>query len=97
MVIERYNDYTLVRADLKTGRTHQIRVHCQHLGHSIVGDKKYGDFDLNKKLTKCGLKRMFLHAYELEFIHPITQEKISLKAELPANLMTFINYLKTTK
>lgn len=92
-VIERYKDFTLVRADLKTGRTHQIRVHCQHLGHAIVGDKKYGDFDLNKNLTKCGLKRMFLHAYEIEFVHPITHQKIALKSELPTNLMTFINHL----
>lgn len=93
-VITKYNNFTLVKADLKTGRTHQIRVHLQHLGFSIVGDKKYGDFELNKQLTKCSLKRMFLHAYEMEFIHPITQEKIKLKSELPANLITFVNYLE---
>jgi 23S rRNA pseudouridine955/2504/2580 synthase len=89
-IINKYKDFTLVKADLKTGRTHQIRVHTQYLGHPIVGDKKYGDFELNKQLTKCGLKRMFLHAHEVEFIHPMTQEKIKLKSELPTNLMTFV-------
>lgn len=92
-VMTKYKDFTLVKADLKTGRTHQIRVHLQHLGHPIVGDKKYGDFELNKQLTKVGLKRMFLHAYEMEFIHPITHAHIKLKAELPDNLARFLQKL----
>ena len=94
-VMNKYTDFTLVKADLKTGRTHQIRVHLQHLGYPIVGDKKYGDFELNKQLSKHGLKRMFLHAYEMEFIHPMTQEKIKLKAELPDHLTQFLQ--KITK
>src|SRR5262249_42062173 len=59
--------YTLLRAQLLTGRTHQIRVHLAHLGFPIVGDEKYGDFALNKSLPRAGLKRMFLHAERVEF------------------------------
>lgn len=92
-VIEKYNNYTLVKADIKTGRTHQIRVHLQYLDFPIIGDAKYGNFELNKELLRSGFKRMFLHAYEIAFIHPITQEKISLCAKLPLNLQTFIDKL----
>ncbi|MEO8165423.1 MAG: RluA family pseudouridine synthase, partial [Betaproteobacteria bacterium] len=62
--------YTLLDAELKTGRTHQIRVHLAHIGFPIAGDDKYGDFEANKRLIKQGLKRMFLHAASLEFRHP---------------------------
>src|SRR5690606_23020741 len=57
-----WKGYSLLEAELKTGRTHQIRVHLSHLGYPIAGDDKYGDFALNKQLAKQGLKRMFLHA-----------------------------------
>lgn len=95
-VKERYKDnlgheFTLVEATLKTGRTHQIRVHSQHLGHSIAGDQKYGDFTLNKELVKHGLKRMFLHAYQIEFTHPLTEKRVSITCDLPLNLQNFIN------
>lgn len=92
-VIRRYKDFTLVKADIKTGRTHQIRVHLQSIDYPIAGDDKYGNFEINKSLSKNFLKRMFLHACVIEFIHPVTDKKLSLKADLPLNLQEFINNL----
>ena len=81
---------SLLEVTIKTGRTHQIRVHLASSGHAIVGDEKYGDFDLNKRLVKHGLKRMFLHAWHLQFNHPQTQERTELRAELPEELSEFV-------
>ena len=88
-------------AILKTGRTHQIRVHLASQGHPIAGDDKYGDFDWNRQLQKPsaspGLKRMFLHAWRLQFSHPVTAERVALQADLPPELKTYIDHaqLKT--
>ena len=68
----------LLRLALGTGRTHQIRVHLAHVGFPIAGDDKYGDFALNRELARQGLKRMFLHARELAFDHPLTGARIGL-------------------
>src|SRR6185295_9684728 len=65
-----WNGFSLVEAELKTGRTHQIRVHLAHLGHPVAGDDKYGDFALNKLLARQGLKRMFLHSSRTVIEHP---------------------------
>ena len=77
-VLERFGRYTLVEFSLKTGRTHQIRVHSKYMGHPVVGDVTYGrqkqEFKLNGQL---------LHAYKLEFIHPTTKEMVSFECELP--------------
>ncbi len=73
----------LVECKLETGRTHQIRVHLSHLGFPIAGDQKYGNFDLNKKLRKAGLARMFLHASEVAFTHPITMKEVYFSAPTP--------------
>ena len=81
---------TLLEVTIKTGRTHQIRVHLASQGHPIVGDDKYGDFELNKGLQKQGLKRMFLHAWRLQFNHPATGQRIELRAELPPELADFL-------
>ncbi|QEA12198.1 RluA family pseudouridine synthase [Comamonas flocculans] len=81
---------SLLEVTIKTGRTHQIRVHLASQGHPIAGDEKYGDFDLNKRLRKLGLARMFLHAWRLQFDHPASGERIELQAELPPELATFI-------
>ncbi len=78
--------HTLLEVTIKTGRTHQIRVHLASQGHPIAGDDKYGDFDANKALARAGLKRMFLHAWRLEFGHPATSERLTLVAELPPEL-----------
>lgn len=88
-----FNGFTLLEAELKTGRTHQIRVHTSHLGFPIAGDDKYGDFELNRQLVKQGLKRMFLHAAKLVFEHPITGERMTVEAPLPADLASFLDTL----
>ena len=89
--------YSLLEVTIKTGRTHQIRVHLASEGLPIVGDDKYGDFDLNKTLQKPAapqgcvpLKRMFLHAWRLQFNHPASGERIELLAPLPPELEQFL-------
>jgi 23S rRNA pseudouridine955/2504/2580 synthase len=83
-------DTTLLEVTIKTGRTHQIRVHLQSAGHVIAGDDKYGDFEKNKLLAKNGLRRMFLHAWRLQVAHPSSGEAMTLFAELPTELSQFI-------
>jgi 23S rRNA pseudouridine955/2504/2580 synthase len=85
---------TLLEVTIKTGRTHQIRVHLASLGHPIVGDDKYGDFDANRVLQKQGLKRMFLHAWRLQFRHPVSGEGVRLLSELPPELQQFMTTLQ---
>ncbi len=92
-LVKKWQDYSLLEAELKTGRTHQIRVHLAHLGFPIVGDDKYGDFALNKELQKRGLKRMFLHAFRMAFPHPLTGKPMVLEASLPEDLTAFIGAL----
>jgi 23S rRNA pseudouridine955/2504/2580 synthase len=77
---------TLLEVTIKTGRNHQIRVHLASQGHPIAGDDKYGDFEWNKILQKQGHKRMFLHAWRLQFNHPVSAERVPLEAALPAEL-----------
>ncbi|MDE2598583.1 MAG: RluA family pseudouridine synthase [Rhodocyclaceae bacterium] len=85
--------FSLVEVELKTGRTHQIRVHLTNAGFPLLGDDKYGDFALNKELQRLGLKRMFLHAARLEMTHPATGEVMSLEAPLPPELSEFLRRL----
>jgi 23S rRNA pseudouridine955/2504/2580 synthase len=84
---------TLLEVTIKTGRTHQIRVHLASEGFPILGDDKYGDFELNKSLARGvvvpGLKRMFLHAWRLQVNHPATGERLELLADLPPELAQF--------
>ncbi|MFN3437887.1 MAG: RluA family pseudouridine synthase [Acidovorax sp.] len=82
---------SLLEVTIKTGRTHQIRVHLASQGQPIVGDDKYGDFELNKRLLKQGMKRMFLHAWRLQFNHPASGERVALNAELPPELSDFVS------
>ena len=84
LVHPRLGPMTLMEADLETGRTHQIRVHLAHVGHPLLGDEKYGDFDLNKSLDKSGHKRMYLHAFQVSFQHPSGIGDVRLEAPLPA-------------
>ena len=77
-VVKRYPSYTLMRFSLKTGRTHQIRVHCKYIGHPIVGDPVYG-----YKTQKFKLNGQLLHAAELSFNHPRTGERMTFRAPLP--------------
>jgi 23S rRNA pseudouridine955/2504/2580 synthase len=90
-------DFTLLEVTLKTGRTHQIRVHLASEGFPIACDDKYGDFEFNKALQKQGLKRMYLHAWRLQFNHPATDERLELTAALPADLQQFTPYPPTTQ
>jgi 23S rRNA pseudouridine955/2504/2580 synthase len=86
-------EYSLIEAELKTGRTHQIRVHLAHLGFPVAGDDKYGDFALNKALSNVGLKRMFLHARKVIIAHPVSGAPLVLEAPLPAELGDFLGRL----
>jgi 23S rRNA pseudouridine955/2504/2580 synthase len=85
-----WDRFTLLEAELKTGRTHQIRVHLAHLGFPIAGDEKYGDFPLNRQLARLGLKRMFLHAARLVCSHPRSGERLELAAPLAPELARFV-------
>ncbi len=77
---------SLLEVTIKTGRTHQIRVHLANAGHPIAGDDKYGDFELNRQLARAGLKRMFLHAWRLRLSHPVLNTPVELHAGLPDEL-----------
>lgn len=87
-VLERLNDATLLEVKLETGRTHQIRVHMNHIGHGIIGDELYGYVDENL------INRQALHAYSLEFNQPRTKEKLKFEAQLPEDIKILIEKLK---
>lgn len=91
-VVERFERYTLMRVALKTGRTHQIRVHMAHLGHSLVGDEVYG-----KKDTEFSTRGQLLHARLLGFIHPIKNVYMEFSAELPHEFLSILNRLRAVK
>ncbi len=95
--MENFADATLLEADIRTGRTHQIRVHLTHLGFPILGDDKYGDFPLNKSIAAArngGLKRMFLHAHFFATQHPLTGLHLEIRAPLPSDLEHYLHYLR---
>ncbi|MCD7728760.1 MAG: RluA family pseudouridine synthase [Clostridia bacterium] len=87
-VQSRYEGYTLCRFNLKTGRTHQIRVHARYLGHPVVGDPVYGI-----KKQKFSLNGQLLHAWRLEFDHPVTGERMSFEAPLPDYFLSVLKKL----
>jgi 23S rRNA pseudouridine955/2504/2580 synthase len=94
-LLQKFPDFALLEAELKTGRTHQIRVHLSSSGFAIAGDDKYGDFALNRALLKAdntrgALKRMFLHAHQITFSHPETGKNMTLNAPLAAELQRFL-------
>jgi 23S rRNA pseudouridine955/2504/2580 synthase len=97
--VRTYAGFTLLDVTIKTGRTHQIRVHLAHEGHPIVGDDKYGDFALNKALSRgdavpgCQFDRMFLHARRLRFVHPASGETLELEAALPPECQDLLDAL----
>jgi 23S rRNA pseudouridine955/2504/2580 synthase len=98
-LIKKYGEYALLEAELKTGRTHQIRVHLSASGFPIAGDDKYGDFGLNRALQKAdatrgALKRMFLHAFQITFVHPESGKPVTLKAGLPPECERFLKSLE---
>lgn len=87
-VVEELNGYTLIECRLETGRTHQIRVHMQYIGHILLGDTLYGD------KNKLGIEGQVLHAAVLGFEHPITKEKMLFRSELPEAFTNIVNQLK---
>ena len=89
-LVRQAGEFSLLEAELKTGRTHQIRVHLAALQHPIAGDDKYGDADLNRALKRRGLRRMFLHAARLELRHPLTGLPLTLAAPLAPDLAEFL-------
>ncbi|HOV59006.1 MAG TPA: pseudouridine synthase, partial [Rhodanobacteraceae bacterium] len=89
--IATYEGACLVEATLETGRTHQIRVHSQHLGHPIGGDEKYGDRDFNRRMKAFGLKRLFLHAARFEF--DLGGRAYAFSAPLAADLVAVLDAL----
>ncbi len=92
--LQRYDDATLVEAQLLTGRTHQIRVHAAHMGMPVLGDPKYGDEQANRGMRQRGLKRMFLHASALSFRWPGEEQIIRVEAPLDAALEGLLIDLK---
>jgi len=88
-VIRKGREFSQLEVRLLTGRTHQIRVHLAHAGHPVLGDDKYGDFDLNRDLGKRGLKRLLLHAARLAFAHPVTGERLRLQSPVPKDMAAF--------
>ncbi len=90
-VLAMYDDYSLVEVSLKTGRTHQIRVHMKYIHHPVVGDQTYGTGSSKRDL---GLSRQFLHAYRLEFTHPRTGERMLFEDPLPPDLQEVLDKLK---
>ncbi|MCB1907935.1 MAG: RluA family pseudouridine synthase [Rhodocyclaceae bacterium] len=93
----RWRECSLLEVELRTGRTHQIRVHLAQAGHPLLGDAKYGDYDLNKRLERNGLARMFLHAWRLDFRHPLTDARIRLESPLPEALEAYLAHLEQTQ
>lgn len=89
-LLARWPEMSLLEAQLKTGRTHQIRVHLAHLGFPILGDEKYGDFNLNKRLRPAGLKRMALHAWRMAFRHPLLGTPVECVAPLPDGIRQYM-------
>lgn len=86
-VVDRFEGYDLVEFSLQTGRTHQIRVHCKHKGHPVVGDDVYGH-------AVKGLAGQLLHSFKIEFVHPTTKENMSFKVDLPSYFLEFLQKLK---
>ncbi len=101
-VEDRYQEFSLLRVQIKTGRTHQIRVHLAHIGHPVVSDALYGqgrensvrDAMMRKEIRL--LNRHFLHAAQLEFLHPLTNELLKFQAPMPSELLGFLSLLNQT-
>jgi 23S rRNA pseudouridine1911/1915/1917 synthase len=99
-VLERFTGVCLLELDIRTGRTHQIRVHCKAMGHSVVGDPMYGNRGDIKKLAAASpelsravtvLNRQMLHAWQLSFIHPVTGERMTIEAPMPSDMTGLID------
>ncbi len=92
--LQRFAEAALVEARLLTGRTHQIRVHASHLGYPVAGDRRYGQAESNRRWRNLGLKRMFLHAWRLDFHHPATDMPLHIEAPFPQELECILKKLQ---
>ena len=92
-ILQHLRSATLLSIQIVSGRTHQIRVHAQLVGHPLAGDEKYGDDDANRELRKQGLKRIFLHAGRVQFRHPISGDLVEVTADLPEDLQNVVQGL----
>jgi 23S rRNA pseudouridine955/2504/2580 synthase len=92
--IECFPEAQLTEVVIFTGRTHQIRVHAQHIGHPLSGDEKYGERDFNKAMKQMGLKRLFLHAWKLGIHHPTSGEPLMIEAPIPEQLSATLEQLR---
>jgi 23S rRNA-/tRNA-specific pseudouridylate synthase len=100
-VRKRFEKFTLLEVEIKTGRTHQIRVHLASINHPVVGDATYNegrdntiaDVEIRQAINKLG--RFFLHAEKLAFTHPVTKERLEFESPLPAELETLLGQLKS--
>ena len=94
-ILESFVDATLVEASPITGRTHQIRVHSLHAGHPIACDNRYGNEVFDQRAKNLGLKRLFLHAHYLAFIHPNSEQRVSYKAPLEPALVSVLKRFRS--
>ena len=92
--LESFKQTTLMEVKIVTGRTHQIRVHSQYMGHCVAGDSKYENYACNKRLKDMGLKRLFLHSAQISLIHPETGKKVTIKAPLTEDLEQCLSRLR---
>jgi 23S rRNA pseudouridine1911/1915/1917 synthase len=98
-VKKRFEKFSLLAVEIKTGRTHQIRVHLAHINHPVVGDETYNAGrdksvrDLEVRRAIDSLNRFFLHAEKLSFTHPATEERLSFTAPLPPELESFLELI----
>ncbi|PMJ99450.1 23S rRNA pseudouridine(955/2504/2580) synthase RluC [Vibrio sp. 10N.261.55.A7] len=96
-IIEKFDDATLIQASPITGRTHQIRVHTQYAGHPIAWDDRYGDRRFDAFTGKCGLNRLFLHAANIKFVHPSTEDVVDISAQMEAKLENVLKGLRALR
>lgn len=91
-VLKEYGEFSLLKVNILTGRTHQIRVHMAHIGHPIVGDNEYGSSKTNKKFDTI-INRQMLHAFSLQLKHPVTEKDMIFRAHIPEDMRTLVkNY-----
>ncbi|MCK0129146.1 RluA family pseudouridine synthase [Erythrobacter sp. F6033] len=94
-VLDRMNGCALIECRLETGRTHQVRVHCASIGHALIGDQTYGKTPkgLKTMISQLGFARQALHAAELGFLHPISNESVSYSSDVPIDMRELIDQL----
>ncbi|WP_165311865.1 23S rRNA pseudouridine(955/2504/2580) synthase RluC [Vibrio ziniensis] len=96
-IIEKFEQATLIQASPITGRTHQIRVHTQYMGHPIAWDDRYGDRRFDAYTAQFGIDRLFLHAANIRFVHPATEEVMEINAPLDSKLENALAQMRSTK